>query len=334
VSDCEGPISLNDNAFELSGHFIPDGEKFFEIVSKYDDVLVDVVKREGYVAGSTLKLIAPFLKAYGANNKNIIKFSQENVLLLPGAKETLSFIPEILPSFIVSTSYEQYISALCKVSSFPFKNCYYTNLDLDRHEFGEGEEEKIRKFKNSIVTNPEFENLETIFWEEIPDMKINSLLDEINPVGGEAKKEAVEDIIHKHNYRPRDLIYFGDSITDVEPLRFANEKGGLGVSFNGNNFAIEEATLAVISNNTLIIDILAELFKREGTEDVIEFAQSYNHDPEKAFKTHSIDKNLTSALPSTYTRVDLITCNNIDAVKADSGEFRKKMRGEAIGGLG
>ncbi|HOQ19948.1 MAG TPA: energy-converting hydrogenase A, subunit R, partial [Methanothermobacter sp.] len=25
VTDCEGPISLNDNAFELASHFIPDG---------------------------------------------------------------------------------------------------------------------------------------------------------------------------------------------------------------------------------------------------------------------------------------------------------------------
>ncbi|MGB4612149.1 MAG: energy-converting hydrogenase A, subunit R, partial [Methanothermobacter thermautotrophicus] len=26
VTDCEGPISLNDNAFEAAAHFIPDGD--------------------------------------------------------------------------------------------------------------------------------------------------------------------------------------------------------------------------------------------------------------------------------------------------------------------
>ena len=60
VSDCEGPISINDNAFELSSHFIEDGDKFFEIVSRYDDVLADVLKRQGYNAGGTLKLYYPF----------------------------------------------------------------------------------------------------------------------------------------------------------------------------------------------------------------------------------------------------------------------------------
>ena len=67
VSDCEGPISVNDNAFELSGHFIEDGEKFFEIVSRYDDVLADVLKRTGYNAGSTLRLNSAIFKGLRCN---------------------------------------------------------------------------------------------------------------------------------------------------------------------------------------------------------------------------------------------------------------------------
>ena len=39
ISDCEGPISKNDNAFELTAHFIPEGDKLFTNISKYDDVL-------------------------------------------------------------------------------------------------------------------------------------------------------------------------------------------------------------------------------------------------------------------------------------------------------
>jgi energy-converting hydrogenase A subunit R len=62
ISDCEGPISINDNAFELAGYFIEDGEKFFTVISKYDDILVDEVKREGYNAGGTLKLIVMVLQ--------------------------------------------------------------------------------------------------------------------------------------------------------------------------------------------------------------------------------------------------------------------------------
>ena len=70
ISDCEGPISKNDNAFELAANFIPNGDKLFTNISKYDDVLADVLNKPGYTAGSTLKLILPFFKAYGVTDKH------------------------------------------------------------------------------------------------------------------------------------------------------------------------------------------------------------------------------------------------------------------------
>ena len=32
ITDCEGPLTLNDNAFELCEHFIDDGDKLFKIL--------------------------------------------------------------------------------------------------------------------------------------------------------------------------------------------------------------------------------------------------------------------------------------------------------------
>ena len=60
ITDCEGPLTLNDNAFELCAHFIEDGDELFKILSLYDDYLVDEVKKDNYKAGNTLKLILPF----------------------------------------------------------------------------------------------------------------------------------------------------------------------------------------------------------------------------------------------------------------------------------
>ncbi len=74
ISDCEGPISKNDNAFEATAHFVPNGDRLFALISKYDDVLADVVKKPGYNAGDTLKLILPFLKAYGVTDKGLREF--------------------------------------------------------------------------------------------------------------------------------------------------------------------------------------------------------------------------------------------------------------------
>src|SRR3989337_2883882 len=85
ISDCEGPISKNDNAFEAAARFIPNGDKLFTLISKYDDVLADVIKKPGYNAGDTLKLILPFLKAYGVTDRDLRKFSAENLVLIAGS---------------------------------------------------------------------------------------------------------------------------------------------------------------------------------------------------------------------------------------------------------
>ncbi|MEN6574281.1 hypothetical protein [Methanobacterium aggregans] len=335
VSDCEGPISTNDNAFELSGHFIEDGEKFFEIISKYDDVLVDVVKREGYNAGGTLKLITPFLKAYGVDNQTIIDFSAENVMLLKGAVETLKFVSSTMPSFIVSTSYEQYIEALCRRTGFPYENTYSTKLDMDRFNVNPDEAEKLREFKRTIVENPEFEVLDKIFWKNIPSMEIGGIMESVHPVGGEGKKEAIQDIIRRFNLKASDLFYIGDSITDVQPLRFANTNGGISVSFNGNEYALPEAEIAVIADNTAITSVLADVFNRYGTDTVLDFVVSYYKDPETALESGFINPKLAEkVLNNKLPQVEVVNCDNMDRLIDESTKFRKEVRGKAIGGLG
>lgn len=335
ISDCEGPISINDNAFELAGIFIEDGEKFFTILSKYDDILVDEVKREGYYAGGTLKLIVPFLKAYGATNRSIVDFSRENVLLLPGAKDTMQFIDSIMPSFIVSTSYEQYIQALCDVIKFPFENTYSTNLDMDAYSINEEDKEKLMEFRNTVMENPDFEVIDKIFWDDIPEMEISKITEKIKPVGGEGKKEAVMDILDRFSFENSDVMYVGDSITDVEPLRFAKEHGGLAISFNGNEYAIKEAEIAIMADNTIITSVIADLFNRFGKDEVINFIKSYMDNTEDAINSYPVNKKLKEVIKQVnLPKIAIVTSENFEALVDESKTFRRLVRGELIGALG
>jgi energy-converting hydrogenase A subunit R len=335
ISDCEGPISINDNAFELAGIFIEDGEKFFTVLSKYDDILVDEVKREGYYAGGTLKLIVPFLKAYGATNHSIINFSRENVLLLPGAADTMQFIDSIMPSFIVSTSYEQYIQALCDIIKFPFENTYSTNLDMDAYSINEEDKEKLMEFRNTVMENPDFEVIDKIFWDDIPEMEISKITEKIKPVGGEGKKEAIIDILDRFSFENSDIMYVGDSITDAEPLRFAKEHGGLAISFNGNEYAIKEAEIAIMADNTVITAIIADLFNRFGKDEVINFIKSYMDNTEDAINSYPVNKKLKEAIKQVnLPKIAIVTSENFETLVDESKTFRRLVRGELIGALG
>ncbi len=157
VSDCEGPISKNDNAFEITAQFVPSGDKIFTLISRYDDVLAELVKKPGYKAGDTLKLILPFLKAYGVTDLLIRELSARKLALMPLVKITLDYITKIAPAYVISTSYEHYIEALCKAIGFPFENTYCTKLRLDRYELGWQERDQLRRIASEITVMPTFE---------------------------------------------------------------------------------------------------------------------------------------------------------------------------------
>ena len=355
ISDCEGPISKNDNAFELTSYFVPDGDRFFALISKYDDVLADVVKKPGYKAGDTLRLILPFLKAYGATNEKIKEYSSRNILLVPGARDTLRFVKDIMPSFIVSTSYEQYISSLCNLVGFPYDNVYCTKLDIDKYEIGEKEVATLRKIREEtsamqVIEIPEnvrsvhdfsqknqeiIQRLDEIFWKEIPRMESGKMLKEVNPVGGYEKAKAVQDIVDKLGSRLDNVMYVGDSITDVPPFQLVRENGGLTISFNGNEYAIREAEIAVLSGNTIVTSVLADAFSRLGKDHVMKLVEEWSPPGlEKHCATPMLLNRMLKLYPKNIPQVETITADNKERLKKESSAFRKTVRGEAIGKLG
>ncbi|MCW4016220.1 MAG: HAD hydrolase family protein [Candidatus Bathyarchaeota archaeon] len=355
VSDCEGPISKNDNAFELAEHFVHKGDKIFALVSKYDDVLADIVKKQGYKAGDTLRLILPFLKAYGATDAKIRDFSARNVLLVPGAKDTLKFVSEMFSSFIVSTSYEQYIFALCMLTGFPFQNTYCTRLNLDNYQISAQETKRLKELGNEIASLPMIEipknagsvadfsdrdqatveRLDEIFWEELPELESGRMLVDVNPVGGTEKARAVQDIVTKMDCSLDHVMYVGDSITDAQALRLVKENGGLAVSFNGNRYSVRESNVAVLSGNTVVTSVLAQVFSRQGKEGALNLVNDWSPlGLEKYCLVPVLCEKMKLQFAEAFPQVEQVTADNLERLISQSSVFRKTVRGEAIGKLG
>ena len=143
ITDCEGPLTLNDNAFELAANFIEDGGELFKILSLYDDYLVDVVHKENYKAGNTLKLILPFFVVENLENSDLVEFSQKHIYSVSDSKFLLEYLKGTMNTYIVSTSYGQYIEAVSNYMEVPFENTFYTNVDMDALTLSSEEIEKI-----------------------------------------------------------------------------------------------------------------------------------------------------------------------------------------------
>ena len=373
ITDCEGPLTLNDNAYELADEFIEDGGKLFKIISRFDDYLVEDVKLENYHAGDTLKLIVPFYKLAGLTNEKMIKFSRENIYLVDGSDDTLRFANELIDSFIVSTSYGQYIEALCNYIDFPFQNTYHTQLDVgwatnfnsfdkkldnvssttnnsqtivgDKSPKFIEELKKVDEFRKIILEHGEeneddFNVLYDIFFNEFPKLEINKYIESVKTVGGKGKQIAVEDIVERFGLESGSIIYMGDSITDVEPLQYARDNGGLSVSFNGNEYPLNVAEIAVISDHTIVSSILIDLHSRFDKEYVLDFIREYSQKgPNAAFEDFEVDYSLVEEFEKVFYNkeapiIEIITDDNRDYLLKLSKEMRNSIRGKDIGGLG
>jgi energy-converting hydrogenase A subunit R len=355
VSDCEGPLSTNDNAFEATAYFIENGDKLFALVSKYDDVLADVIEKPGYKAGNTLKLILPFFKAYDVTDKELREFSYKTVRLVPCARDTIQFVERIMHTFIVNTGYEHYTFALCDHLGLPHSHGYGTRLQLDKYQIDDDERKAMRKMKEEIVamtmiTIPDnakslkdfptqhqatIRKLDKIFWDTIPRMKIGRVLDEVDPRGGWKKADTVKEIVGNLASDFVDTMYIGDSITDAESLELVRRNGGLAISFNGNEYAVRKAEIAVLSESTGITSFLAYAFSQFGKKHVLDLIEKWDT---STLEKHVIDAGMQGKIAktclATSPQAEIVTSRNVDRLIEESCAIRKKVRGEAIGTLG
>ncbi len=333
ATDLEGPITKNDNAAELAAHIVPDGSGLFKRISLYDDYLAEVIERPGYRAGDTLRLVLPFLLAHGATAEGMRAFSKEGILVVPGAGAVLRHLAGSGPAYIVSTSYCQYVEAVCEVVGFPPGQVFCTRVDLDSHPISPEEAEEVRAIGERVLARPPIElppgakgpgdlseedrgtveELDHIFWELLPELQAYGIVDAVRTVGGPEKAESLRKAAIREGAPLSGIVYVGDSITDVRAFRLARGEGGVAVSFNGNRWAVQEADVAIISDRADPVVPIVEAFL-EGGRSALE-AMEWPRGGEGWEATWMADADLEATIQR-------------------SEATRKQVRGEVVGGLG
>lgn len=349
VSDLQGPVTSNDNARELTSAMVDDGERLFRAVRRYEWVLANITRKEGVKAGDTLRLILPFLKASGATDSSLLRFSKESMRIVPGADKAMRFVQELMSSFMVSTSYEHYVGAVCDEIRFPFENSFCTRLSMDMLEIEDWEAETLRNMVREIVRLPLLEvphgatsirdlgpderlvlrRLDEIFWSEMTDLSSYQLVSQVNPVGGDEKATSLVEICKRMSVPLEDCMYVGDGDTDARALQVVRRSGGLAVAFNGNDSALREAEVGVVSDNAIVTSILAELFYKGGRDGALEALDDWSlqglrgngavHD----YLLRELSRTFPERLP-TVKRLDKAS---MPRVLEESIAMRRKVRG-------
>jgi energy-converting hydrogenase A subunit R len=352
---CEGPLALNDNAFELCREFIkPHGDRFFQQVRRYDEYLVEVAKRPGHKSGDSLKLILPFLKAHGLTNAQAEAYSRANVKLMPGAAGAFQFLhSRDFPIFEISTSFRPFAEAVGLKLGFKKERIFATDLDLDRYSLSAAEAEELKRLQEEIVAAPPIELpddaaaadlapvaesigvLDRIFGERLPAMEIGVLFQEVNPIGGPEKAKALTDSLAQTKLSMKEMVYVGDGSTDVPAFEAVRAGGGLAISFNGNREAVNAAEVIVVADSAWPLAMLMAITQLWGKEGVLEVACPETRDKSRCLVLpeaviEPIARGLEGYLFNLYDQ----SAENLDVVIEESQAMRTKLRGKATTALG
>jgi energy-converting hydrogenase A subunit R len=258
----------------------PNGDKIFEVISRYDDLLT-LEEREDYEPGDTLALIVPFLVLHNISEENITALATE-ASLTSGAAELVYWLQsESWKVFCISTSYEQYALHITQKLGIYAHNVACTTFTLDkfRSTLGKEDFQLLQQAEADILTMLPVadddrikQSLDSFFWEKLPATNLGMAIKEVKPVGGQRKVAALSRFADKYNQPFSQWVVIGDSITDFRMLQAVEEAGGLAIAFNANEYALPYATMSLASTSLGDLSEVLEVWRkgqRKGFEPMV-----------------------------------------------------------------
>ena len=348
IMSCDGILTGNDYARDLCARCIRNGSRFFDAVSRYEDLSTYALERDESKSHQTMKMILPFLKAFGMTDHFAYEFAKENMRITPGAAETTAYLRRLLPTYIATGSYEHHMMALCDALDFPLENITCTKAEFDAVENDKQEDRRLRELANRIsslrlpktmytVTESEFlddddailiKEMDAIFDDELPKMEAWKAYKDLLAIGSNEKAYALLEIRRKTEIEFNSTAFIGSGINDFQALDLIRDSEGLAISFNGSEYAVRGCNIAVMANNTIVLDVLVGEFYNEGIQAVYDMVDNWNIDYLRTCKCS--DRNLMDRMLDAFPRklpvVKRVGRRNVKAVIEESDEYRRKIR--------
>ena len=268
VFDLEGPLSPADHA-ALACKYVGEKlefknfEKIFEMISKYDDYLVENpdVQNEldigEYNPGDTLRLVAPFL-AYYLTDSDLVDISNKTELTCD-AKKTIDDLGKLGHDiFVISTSYRQHAYNIANRLNIDKTNVFCTEFNMEHLREKTSmdliytlQEEIFQKYLDADLEHV-LDELHAYFWKEN-----KHFFSEISVCGGAKKAESLEIITKATSTKLSQVMAVGDSITDIYMLKDTKNNDGFSVSLNGNQYSTRNANIVVVSPSLYAVYLIA-----------------------------------------------------------------------------
>ncbi|MEA2074908.1 MAG: HAD hydrolase family protein [Euryarchaeota archaeon] len=291
--DLEGPLSPQDNAYEVMKLMGEEGAAIFEVISRYDDI-ISLEGREGYEPGDTLALIVPFFLVHDITEDDIREVSAR-AKIVEGAEYLFKKLQaENWDIYIISTSYEQHAHNIGRRLGVPEDHIRCTNLSLKKkalpkkylYIIKKAEEDIIEFYSHIDDVKLIVNRLDELFFHQLPELGFDIFTTRV--IGGERKAEAIREIAEEKGIALRDVIAVGDSITDYKMLDKVATHDGVAVVFNGNEYAVPYANVGLASVDIRVLYLVCEAFERGGKGAAMDVVTNWE-DNRSAFEKHPMD---------------------------------------------
>ncbi len=350
VCGCRGFLTENNYMRDLCNRFIRNGAHFYDVLVRYDELTAYVLGREGSTAGSAMKWAIPFLKAHGATDHLVNRFSREDLRLMPGAGEAIRYISNLMPTFVTTSVLEHGMMEISDALGSPLYSTCCSSVELDGTMFGRAEGRKLREMceeitalripKTEYALNVPMEvdeldvkiikTMDGILQDRIPELNAMTLMESATVVNSHKKAYQLLEIRRQSNIDLDSTMYLGGENTDYQAMDLVRDSGGVSVSFNGTDFAVRGSNIAIMSRDATVGAVFTEQFYNRGLEAMLELANNWDRKYIRSaeFPDEHVVQRMLDAHPRKLPEVYVVDRKNVDDVAEKSAAFRKKLLGQ------
>lgn len=347
VVNCHGFLQMNNSTRDLCSRFVSNGDKFYDMISRYDDIVAYVLNRSEGRSGNTTKFIAPFLKAFGLTDYKALEYMKETMQMMPESKRVMGYLMNTMPTFMSTTSYEHNVMNICNEIDMPMAVVDCAEIDFDDYEISRQEAKTLRELAHRItdlryprqeyelnvpvhLDKDEFEMVKTldeIFNEKMRSLYAAEMMRQMKSVGANEKAYFLIDLRRRTQIDFDGTAYIGGDITDIHALDTIRDRSGLAMSFNGCDFAVRKCNVAVMSRDCTVAAVLVQEFYNEGIEAVFDLIENWDRETlrKKDFPDPNLMKTMLDSNPKKLPEVHIIDRNNMDEIAKKSDKYRKKL---------
>ncbi len=186
-----------------------------------------------------------------------------------------------------------------------------SEVDFDAVDTGTFKDEILQSV--DVIASLDGDELFSFLDEFFSRHEIWKICEKVRAVGAGEKAKIVKEYCEKH--RVEFPIAIGDSISDYKMFEEVRKLGGVAIAFNGNEFAINHADVAIVSNSAAAEAAVIDLLMREGERAI-------NNLPELRLPDE------LKAINPKYEVFLLDQCDKSEVVKKSS-RMRVTLRGKA-----